>query len=197
MALTAPKLNRAKFVPEGVMSDWFKLFDADVTDSHLFKMIREVLAIGQGSGWYRYDPRTYLVLQNCYKKQEELRGGHLQTKIPNRYQEKNSNSRGTAFKKVLYPKNRSGRHLLLRRQRNCWDALPYLSNNKSSLLPPSFSPNLQVLRLLSTGQQDDLLNRRHCEDTLVILNTGDKLKNVARIIKRLSHSWSNCARGVV
>ncbi|PIC51192.1 hypothetical protein B9Z55_001801 [Caenorhabditis nigoni] len=45
MALTAPKLNRAKFVPEGVMSDWFKLFDADVTDSHLFKMIREVLAI--------------------------------------------------------------------------------------------------------------------------------------------------------
>ncbi|ULT83836.1 hypothetical protein L3Y34_012846 [Caenorhabditis briggsae] len=44
MALTAHKLNRAKFVPEGVMSDWFKLFDTGVTESLLFEMIREVLA---------------------------------------------------------------------------------------------------------------------------------------------------------
>ncbi|PIC19996.1 hypothetical protein B9Z55_025339 [Caenorhabditis nigoni] len=42
MALTAHNLNRAKFVKEGVMSDWFKLFDAGVTESLLLEMIGEV-----------------------------------------------------------------------------------------------------------------------------------------------------------
>ncbi|CAO4386447.1 unnamed protein product [Caenorhabditis nigoni] len=44
MALTAHNLNRAKFVKEGVTSRWFKLFDADVTESLLLEMIGEVFA---------------------------------------------------------------------------------------------------------------------------------------------------------
>ncbi|CAP30986.2 Protein CBG11925 [Caenorhabditis briggsae] len=66
MALTAHKFNRATFLPEGVMSNWFKLFDAD----------------RQGSGWYMYDPRTELVLEDCYKNKKNCEGDICRQKFP-------------------------------------------------------------------------------------------------------------------